>query len=125
MKILVRPIERITGPAFAESRGLNAFAALGIATRIRCMAVEEDHVSPTALLRLRVSADSDPSVLARLIGLLQNLNVTPRRVAAEYGINSVMHLEIDLCGFPEERLSLLAAKMAQTPCVLSAYWHHL
>ena len=40
-----------------------------------------DEPSATAaLLCLRVSTDGDPSVLTRLLGHFQNLNVTPRRV---------------------------------------------
>ena len=89
------------------------------------MTVEEDHSPPAALLRLRVTADADPSVLTRLLGYFQNLNITPRRVAAEFGCNAVMHVEVDLSGFPEERLTLIAAKLGQTPCVRCAYWHHL
>ena len=26
---------------------------------------------------------------------------------------------------PEERISLITAKIAQSPCVLKAYWHYL
>lgn len=89
------------------------------------MTVEENHSRTSAFLRLRVTADADAGVLPRLLGLFQNLNVTPRRVAAEFGTNALMHLEIDLFGFPEERLSLIAAKISQTPCVLTASWHHL
>lgn len=88
------------------------------------MTVEDDYSPASALLRLRVTADGDPGVLPRLLGLFQNLNITPQRVVAEFGINALMHLGIDLSGFPEERLSLIAAKISQIPCVLNAYWHH-
>lgn len=89
------------------------------------MNVEELHEAPAKLLRLRVAAEDDPSGLPRLLALFQNLNVIPRRVVADFGINSVMHVEIDLCGFPEERLTLIAAKIGQLPYVLNAYWHRL
>jgi hypothetical protein len=85
----------------------------------------DDHMPPTALLRLRVTADGDPSVLPRLLGHFQNLNVTPRLVAAEFGTTARMHLHIDVCGLSEDRLSLITAKISQHPCVLNAYWHYL
>jgi len=43
------------------------------------------------LLRLRVTTDGDPSVLPRLLGQFQNLNVTPRQVMAEFGAQALMH----------------------------------
>jgi len=86
----------------------------------------DDLQTPTAaLLRLRVTTDGDPSVLTRLLGLFQNLNITPRQVSGEFGIHSLMHLQIDVCGLPEEQISLITAKIVQSPCVLNAYWHYL
>ena len=85
-----------------------------------------DELSMTAaLLCLRVSTDGDPSVLTRLLGHFQNLNVTPRRVVAEFGSNALLHLAIDVTGLSEERLTLITAKVGQNPCVLNAYWHYL
>jgi hypothetical protein len=78
-----------------------------------------------SLLRLRVTADGDPSVLPRLLGQFQNLNVTPRQVRAESGLHARMYLSIDVCGMTEERLSMITAKIGQNPCVLNAYWHYL
>lgn len=85
-----------------------------------------EECSPTeALLCLKVSTDGDPSVLTRLLGYFQNLNVTPRRVLAEFGTNSLLHVRVDVMGLSEDRLNLIAAKAGQTPCVLNAYWHYL
>ena len=84
-----------------------------------------DIAAPGALLRLRVATDGDPSALPRLMGFFQNLNVTPRRVHAEFGIGAEMFLAIDVFGLAEERLDLIAAKIGQSPCVLSAYWHYV
>ena len=81
--------------------------------------------TPGSLLRLRVATDGDPSVLPRLIGFFQNLNVTPRCVHAEFGIGAEMFVAIDVFGLAEERLNLIAAKIGQAPCVLSAYWHYV
>jgi hypothetical protein len=79
----------------------------------------------TELLRLCVTADGDPSVLPRLLGLFQNLNVIPRAVLAQYATAGLLYLQIDVCGLTQERLDLLAAKTGQTPSVLHAYWHYL
>jgi hypothetical protein len=80
---------------------------------------------PHCLLRLRVTTDGDPSVLPRLLGQFQNLNVSPRQVRAEFGLHARMHLSIDVSGLTEERLSLITAKIGQSPCVLNAYWHYI
>jgi hypothetical protein len=87
--------------------------------------VSEPGPNPYKLLRLHVTSDGDPSVLPRLLGLFQNLNVTPRAVLAEFGIDALMHLSIDVCGLHEARLNLIAGKIGQTPCVHNAYWHYL
>ena len=79
----------------------------------------------TALLCLRVSTDGDPSVLTRLLGHFHNLNVMPRRVVAEFGSNSQLHVTVDVSGLSEERLTLITAKVGQNPSVLNAYWHYL
>lgn len=84
-----------------------------------------DAASSASLLRLRVATDGDPSVLPRLLGLFQNLNITPRRVQAEFGSDAQMHLCVDIWGLPGDRLTLIARKMGETPCVLNAYWHYL
>ncbi len=78
-----------------------------------------------ALLRLRVATDPDPGVLPRILGYFQNLDLTPRRVVAEFTTSNRMYLQIDVFGMPEERLSVLTAKIGQFPTVLNAYWHHL
>jgi hypothetical protein len=85
----------------------------------------EDQSLTVALLCLRVSTDGDPSVLTRLLGHFQTLNVTPRRVIAEFGLNRQLHVKVDVAGLSEQRLSLITAKIGQNPCVLNAYWHHL
>ena len=84
-----------------------------------------DPTLTTALLCLRVSTDGDPSVLTRLLGHFHNLNLTPRRVLAEFGSDSHMHVKVDVSGLSEERLTLITAKVGQNPCVLNAYWHYL
>jgi hypothetical protein len=75
------------------------------------------------LLRLRVTADADANVLARVLERFQNLNLLPRRVIAEFGTNDTLHIQVDIFGLTEERLTLIAAKIEQVPCVVSAYWH--
>jgi len=85
-----------------------------------------EEYSPTvALLCLRVSTDGDPSVLTRLLGYFHNLNVTPHRVVAEFGLNHELYVKVDVSGLSEARMSLITAKIGENPCVLNAYWHHL
>jgi hypothetical protein len=75
------------------------------------------------VLHLRVAAQADPGALARVLERFQNLNVTPRRVVAEWGIKDTLHVQVDVAGLPEERLTLIAAKIGQIPSILNAYWH--
>jgi hypothetical protein len=77
------------------------------------------------LARLRIDAEADPSVLARLIGRLQNLNILPRRVIAEFGSCNSLHIEVDISGVADGRMSLIAAKAREDVCVLNAYWHRI
>ena len=78
-----------------------------------------------SLLRLRVVAEADPGVLARVLERFQNLNVLPRRVIAEWGTTGMVHIEVDLVGPSEDMLTLVAAKLGQVPTIVNAYWHRL
>jgi hypothetical protein len=73
-------------------------------------------------LCLRVVADADPGVLARVLERFQNLNVVPRRVTAEFGAPGMIHIQVDIAGVAETTLTLIAAKLGEVPCVLDAYW---
>jgi hypothetical protein len=88
------------------------------------MAVD-DCTETTKLLRLRVSAERDPGVVARLLGHFQNLNVIPHRIVAEFATTGIVHVHIDISGLSERRIALIAAKMGQCVPVLNAYWHWL
>jgi hypothetical protein len=79
----------------------------------------------TKALCLRVSADGDPGALARVLTCFQTLNVVPRRVIAEVGTTGALYIRVDVTGLTEARLSLIAAKIGQVPCVENAYWHRL
>jgi hypothetical protein len=87
------------------------------------------HEDPSAesiqVLCLRVTAEADPGALPRLLANFQHLNILPRRVVAEFGVDELLHVRIDVAGVPARRLDVLAAKMGQIPTVLSAYWHRL
>jgi hypothetical protein len=76
-----------------------------------------------SLSRLRVVADADPAALTRVLNNFQNLNVVPRRVSAEFGVNEVLHIQVDVFGMSRDQLALIAAKVRQAPCVVQAYWH--
>ena len=78
-----------------------------------------------SLLRLRVAADADPGALARVLERFQNLNIVPRRITAELGANDALHIQVDIFGLTEERLTLIAAKIRQVPSIVNAYWHRL
>jgi hypothetical protein len=78
-----------------------------------------------SLLRLRVVADSDPAAVGAVIQRFQNLNIVPRRVSAEFGVDDRLHIEVDVCGVTTEQLSLIAGKISQSPSVHHAHWHRL
>jgi hypothetical protein len=78
-----------------------------------------------SLWRLRVVADADPGTIARVLERFQNLNVLPRRVIAEFATNNMLHIQVDVCGLPEEQLKLMAAKIRQSLSVINAHWHRV
>ena len=82
-------------------------------------------VLTVSLFRLRVIASADPGAVARVIERFQNLNIMPRRLIAEFGINETIHIEVDVCGMPEDQIKIVAAKIGQATSVVSAYWHRL
>ena len=88
------------------------------------MSASETAVLPKhPVLRLHVTAEADPQSLARVLERFVNLDITPRCVHAEWGIQGVFHIEVDVAGLSEERMTLIAAKVGQATPVLNAYWH--
>jgi hypothetical protein len=79
----------------------------------------------TKFLRLRVTAEPDPGALSRVLANFQNINLLPRRVIAEFGSSNELHVTVDLVDLSEHRLTCIAAKVAQIPSVLQAYWHYV
>lgn len=77
------------------------------------------------LLRLRVVADADPGALARVLERFVNLDILPRRIIAEFGTNDTLHIQVDVFGLTEERLTLIAAKIGQVPSIVTTYWHRI
>jgi hypothetical protein len=75
--------------------------------------------------RLQVTADADPGAIARVVERFQNLNIVPRRVTAEFSSNDLLHIEVDVCGIPDEQLMLIVGKIRQAPSIVNAYWHRL
>jgi hypothetical protein len=78
-----------------------------------------------SLWRLRVTADADPGVVARVVERFHNLNVLPRRVIAEADINNRFSIEVDVLGMPVAQMTLVAAKLRQNTSVLNVYWHRV
>ena len=72
---------------------------------------------------LRVVAEADPGVLARVIERFQNQNIVPRRVVAEVRSSDLLHIQVEVVGAPGPLLSLIANKLRELPCVLNSYWH--
>ncbi len=35
-----------------------------------------------------------------------------------------MSIQVDVAGVEEDRMSLIAAKLGQIPCISQAYWHY-
>lgn len=75
------------------------------------------------VLHLRVAAEPDPGVLARVLERFQNLNVVPRRVLADWATTGTLHVEVQVSGISETMLNLIAAKLGQVPSILDAHWH--
>jgi hypothetical protein len=82
------------------------------------------NVESFSLLRLRVVAEADAGVLMRVLERFQNLGVLPRRVIAEFSSADSLNIQLDVAGLEEARLSLIAAKLGEMPCVTQAYWHY-
>lgn len=89
------------------------------------MVVEEQVQEPTQALCLRVSAEADPGALTRVVSFFQTLNIVPRRVLAEFGINDMLHIRVNVAGLTEHSLSVITAKVGQIPSIENAYWHRL
>ena len=77
-----------------------------------------------SLLRLKVVAEADSGALMRVLERFQNLGVLPRRVIAEFTTADSMSIQVDIAGVEENRMTLIAAKVGQIPCVSQAYWHY-
>ena len=81
-------------------------------------------VESLSLLRLRVVAEADAGALMRVLERFQNLGVLPRRVIAEFTSSDALSIQLDVAGLEESRLTLIAAKLGEMPCVTQAYWHY-
>lgn len=77
-----------------------------------------------SLLRLKVVAEADSGALMRVLERFQNLGVLPRRVVAEFTTADSLSIQVDISGVEESRMTLIAAKLGQIPCISRAYWHY-
>jgi hypothetical protein len=80
--------------------------------------------SQLSVFRLKVVAEADSGALMRVLERFQNLGVLPRRVVAEFTTTDCMSIQVDISGVEENRMTLIAAKLGQIPCVSHAYWHY-
>ena len=76
-----------------------------------------------SLLRLKVVAEADSGALMRVLERFHNLGVLPRRSRRIHHCGFLEH-QVDIAGIEESRMSLIAAKLGQIPCVNQAYWHY-
>jgi (p)ppGpp synthase/HD superfamily hydrolase len=89
------------------------------------MSVENPFPHTAALLRLRVTAEADLGALARVLERFQNLNIVPRRVVAEMGTGDILHIQVDIVGMAEERLTRIVAKLNEASSIRDAHWHRV
>jgi hypothetical protein len=82
------------------------------------------NVESFSLLRLRVVAEADAGALMRVLERFQNLGILPRKVIAEFTTTDSLSIQLDVAGLEESRLTLIAAKLGELPCVTRAYWHY-
>jgi hypothetical protein len=78
-----------------------------------------------SLIRLRVVADSDPAAIGTVIHRFQNLNIVPRRINAEFGIDERLHIEVDVCGVTVEQPAIIASKISESPSIHHTQWYPL
>jgi hypothetical protein len=82
-----------------------------------------DSSQPHSRRRLQIVADADPGAIARVVERLQNLNIVPRRLTAEFSSDDLLHIEVDVCGVPDEQIALIIGKMRQATSIVNAYWY--
>jgi hypothetical protein len=84
-----------------------------------------DSSLPLSRRRLQIVADADPGAIARVVERLQNLNIVPRRLTAEFSSNDLLYIEVELCGIPDEQLMLIIGKIRQSTSIVDAHWYRL
>jgi hypothetical protein len=89
------------------------------------MSQENPPPQTSALLRLRVTAEADLGALSRVLERFQNLNIVPRRVVAEMGTGEILHIQVDIVGMAEERLTRITAKLNEALSIRDAHWHRV
>jgi hypothetical protein len=89
------------------------------------MSVENPTPQTFSVLRLRVTAEADLGALSRVLERFQNLNIVPRRVVAEMGTGETLHIQVDIVGMAEERLTRITAKLNEALSIRDAHWHRV
>jgi hypothetical protein len=77
------------------------------------------------LMQVRIRAEAETGVLARILGQFQNCGTLPRRVVAEFASNELVHIQIDIAGLSKERMALIVAKLNELTSIFEARWHFL
>jgi hypothetical protein len=82
-----------------------------------------DSSTPLSRRRLQITADADPGAIARVVERLQQLNIVPRRMTAEFSSNDMLYIEVEVCGVPDEQLRLIIGKIRKATTTVNAYWY--
>jgi hypothetical protein len=82
--------------------------------------VQESDTDRPGPMRLRAVAEPDSG---RILGRLQNLNLTPRRMLVESTSNVRLYIGVDIVGVSERDLALIVVQVRQDPSVFDAHWH--
>ncbi len=69
-------------------------------------------------------SDAEPSTIA-LVADRPASAISFCRLLTEFGIGDRLHIEVDVCGMPEEQLALIANKIAQFPSIHRTYRYPL
>jgi len=79
--------------------------------------------SDSSVFHIRVAAEADAGVLARVLERFQQVNVIPCVVRAERATTGLVQIEVRVGGLSEHTIALIVAKLGQVPSILKAYWH--
>lgn len=69
----------------------------------------------TAENTIYITADADPTLLARVMGVLSTLSIIPSRLSAVRGVDETMSVKMELFGVSERGLDRLQRNLMRLP----------